>query len=250
MADNYTPAEIITPEPLLPSSAKTFRDTLNANFTSMKTNAQNVSDTVTVLNNELAPVAKSGLASQITTDPEHKFVTDNQIATWNLKTHLDTTENKLIQNNVDITAAVQAFFNGQWKPTNTSQFINDSDFLTTSASFTTYKVIYLENQVANRYEYPSGTFPKDGEIGTEFPWCWYINLSNSSGESCTPEMTPTVVFNQDDSMYGNFSPVCQSGNGVVYIWSRQNAAQPTVKAVYAVQSLRLSPVTQQETQLP
>lgn len=81
MADNYTPAEIITPEPLLPSSAKTFRDTLNANFTSMKTNAQNVSDTVTVLNNELAPVAKSGLASQITTDPEHKFVTDNQIAT-------------------------------------------------------------------------------------------------------------------------------------------------------------------------
>jgi len=235
---------LLNPEELNVGSASEFRGTLNGNFQKMQDNAASINNEVNTLRTQLqtAKVGLSGLASDLTTDETHRTVTDAQKTLWGQKLTIQTeaepssTQYHIFQEGTDLTPQMQTLFSsGSWKPTKTSDLINDSGFISGSELVPSTSV-YIEGVTVTKVE---GGTPLD----TGFTVQWVANCSDGTTK-CTADMVPTAVLTQEDSMSGDWSQVCQSGDGVVYLWSKASTATHTVeaitlKALYAVLPVRI-----------
>lgn len=52
----------------------------------------------------------------------------------------------------------------------------------------------------------------------------FIYRASITLSGCTASMIPAVVFSTTDAISGDYSPVCESGADVIYIWSKKNVA--------------------------
>lgn len=47
----------------------------------------------------------------------------------------------------------------------------------------------------------------------------------------TSDMFAEVVLGTDDAMSGSYAPICETGNGVVYIWGNDNTLSPSIQSI-------------------
>ena len=52
----------------------------------------------------------------------------------------------------------------------------------------------------------------------------FIYRASITLSGCTASMIPAVVFSTANAISGDYSPVCESGADVIYIWSKKNVA--------------------------
>ena len=59
----------------------------------------------------------------------------------------------------------------------------------------------------------------------------FIYRASITLSGCTASMIPAVVFSTTNAISGDYSPVCESGAGVIYIWSKKNVAISVLTAL-------------------
>ena len=59
----------------------------------------------------------------------------------------------------------------------------------------------------------------------------FIYRASITLSGCTASMIPAVVFSTANAISGDYSPVCESGAGVIYIWSKKNVAITVLTAL-------------------